>query len=117
MSDLVSLSVEAMLTGAAAALVLVPTQSGATPRSITRFRLPVWIAAPSEDEATRRALLLSYGVHPLAVPDPAPDWSEFARRFARDEGLAGRVALLVVGPSPANPGINHRVELIALEAG
>jgi len=114
MSDLVSLSVEAVLEGAAAALVLVPTQSGATPRSITRFRLPVWIAAPSENEATRRALLLSYGVHPLPVPEPAPDWSEFARRFAREQGLAGRIALLVVGPSPANPEVNHRVELIAL---
>jgi pyruvate kinase len=114
MSDLVSLSVEAVLEGAPAAVVLVPTQSGTTPRSITRFRLPVWIAAPSENAATRRELLLSYGVHPLGIPDPIPDWSDFARRFARDQGLEGRLALLVEGPSPANPRVNHRVELITL---
>lgn len=114
MSDLVSLSVEALLEGAPAALVLVPTQSGATPRSITRFRLPVWIVAPSENAATRRELLLSYGILPLETPDPTPDWAEFARRFARDQSLGGKLALLVQGPSPANPDINHRVELIAL---
>jgi len=115
MSDLVSLSVEAVLTGTTAALVLAPTQSGATPRSITRFHLPVWIAAPSESEAARRALLLSYGVHPLPAPaDPAPDWSAYARRFVREEDLSGRLVLLVVGPSRANPGVNHRVELIEL---
>jgi pyruvate kinase len=116
MSDLAALSVEALFAGTTAALVLAPTQSGATPRSITRFHLPVWIAAPSESEATRRALLLSYGVHPLPAPaDPAPDWSAYVRRLVREEGLSGRLAILVVGPSRANPGVNHRVELIELE--
>ncbi len=47
-ADLLSLSVEAVIAASSPAAVVVPTRSGATARAIARFRLPVWIAAPTE---------------------------------------------------------------------
>ena len=47
-ADLLSLSVEAVIAASSPAAVVVPTCSGATARAIARFRLPVWIAAPTD---------------------------------------------------------------------
>jgi len=112
--DLVSLSVETVLECEQAAVVLVPTRSGATPRSIARFRLPVWIAAFCADEAMCRQLQLSYGVHPLHAPEDASDWAVRCREWVRAEALAARLAVLIQGPSPRRPGANHRIDLIEL---
>ena len=45
--DLIALSVESTVQRVTPAAVFVPTLSGATARSIARFRLPVWITAIS----------------------------------------------------------------------
>ncbi len=112
--DLVSLSVEAVIEYAPAAAVIAPTLTGTTARAIARFRLPVWVAAASAEEATRRALLFTYGVEPVAVAEEPADWTDFARRWLRAAGLGGNLALLVQGPSAAHPTVNHRVEIIDL---
>lgn len=99
-------------TGAVA--VLVPTLSGATARSVARYRLPGWIVAVSPVEATCQRLLLTRGVwseHHLVRP---PDWNAYARAWARQHGLRGKAMLLTEGPSPANPRANHRLEILAL---
>jgi len=97
-----------------AAAVLVPTLSGATARSVTRFRLPVWIIGVSPHEMTCQHLLLSYGVWPEHEPQLPPDWNRYAAEWAKRQGLrAGRI-LLTEGPSPANPRANHRMEIIEL---
>jgi pyruvate kinase len=112
--DLISLSVETTLEIAPAAAVIVPTQSGATARSIARFRLPVWIAAVSSEGSTCQQLQFSYGVYPAYHPDPAEDWDAFSRQWVRSQGLAGNLAILIRGPSPAHPERNHRLEFIDL---
>jgi pyruvate kinase len=112
--DLISLSVETTLEIAPAAAVIVPTQSGATARSIARFRLPVWIAAVSSEESTCQQLQFSYGVYPVYHPDPAEDWDAFSRQWVHSQGLSGNLAILIRGPSPAHPERNHRLEFIDL---
>ena len=52
-ADLFALSVETLMECSSPAAVVVPTRSGATARSIGRFRLPVWIAAPTESRGDR----------------------------------------------------------------
>jgi pyruvate kinase len=114
-ADLLSLSVEAVMAASAPAAVVVPTRSGATARAITRFRLPVWIAAPTDGADVARHLQFSYGIEPLCVEQLAADWTTFARDWVRGEELQGSVALLVQGPSPGNPNANHRMEILNLE--
>ena len=114
--DLLSLGIEAVMGASKAAAVVVPTRSGTTARRISRFRLPVWIAAPSPDLQVCRRLLLSYGVEPIHLGDRQADWSAFARDWMRKEGVPGHLAILVTGPSEQDPGANSRMELLELEA-
>jgi pyruvate kinase len=113
-ADLLSLSVEAVMAASSPAAVVVPTCTGATARAITRFRLPVWIAAPTGSAHVMRHLQFSYGIEPLCVEQLAADWTTFARDWVRGEELQGSVALLVQGPSPGNPNANHRMEILNL---
>ena len=115
-ADLLSLSVEAVIAASSPAAVVVPTRSGATARAITRFRLPVWIAAPTDRESVMRHLQFSYGIEPVHL-FPLPDeWSAFARDWVHAQELPGSVALLIQGPSPANPLANHRLEILQLDS-
>jgi len=114
-ADLLSLSVEAVMAASAPAAVVVPTRSGATARAIARFRLPVWIAAPTDGQRVARQLQFSYGVEPVCTAALPADWSAFAQEWVQLEQLAGTVALLVEGPSPAHPQANHRLEILSLK--
>jgi pyruvate kinase len=100
----------------ACAAVLVPTESGATARFISRFKPPVWIAALSRDRAVCQGLAFSYGVHPVELAGEPKDWGTFARAWVRQRGLPGAVAMLVTGPSERHPEANHRLEFLRLDA-
>ena len=80
LSELIALSVESALERITPAAVFVPTRSGATARSIARFRPPVWIIAVSSQQATCQRLQFTFGVHPLFEPDHPEDWSNYVRR-------------------------------------
>ncbi len=112
--DLVALAVEDLCDDVTPATVLVPTVSGATARSVARFRLPVWVTAVSPSQSTCRELQLSYGilpVHEAAYPD---GWNEYARQWVKSQGLEGDIVVLVEGPSSRNREANHRMEIITL---
>ena len=98
------------------AAVLAPTASGYTARSLSRFRLPVWILAVSASEKTCRDLLFSYGVWSILEPDHSGDWTAQARDYAREFSLPGTHVIQTEGPSPKHPLANHRLEIIALDA-
>jgi pyruvate kinase len=113
-TDLISLSVDAALERMAPAAVFVPTRSGATARSLARFRPPVWIVAVSSQEATCQQLLLSYGVHPLYEPNHPDDWKTYVRGYLQANEMTGEFAVLTEGPSSKHPEANNRMELINL---
>jgi len=94
LTDLIALSVETTLEHISPAAVIVPTRSGASARSITRFRLPVWIAAVSSQETTCQRLQFSYGVYPVHEPDHPEDWRVYARDWLNSHGVSGNLALL-----------------------
>jgi pyruvate kinase len=113
-TDLIALTVNTAMEATNPAMLLVPTQSGATARNIGRFRHNVWIKAVSSSERTCRQLCFSYGVHPMfSAPMPA-DWNDFAAELAAALKMDGHFAILVEGPSPLHPETNHRMELIPL---
>jgi pyruvate kinase len=114
LTDLIALSVETTLEHISPAAVVVPTQSGATARSITRFRLPVWIAAVTPHEATRQHLQFSYGVSPVYEPNPPEDWNAYVREWLHAHEVEGNLAVLTEGPSARRPEANNRMEIIDL---
>ena len=114
LKDLIALSVEATLERISPATVFVPTLSGASARSITRFRLPVWIAGVSSRETTCQDLQFSYGVYPVHEPENPEDWKAYVREFLGSHGLDGNLVVLTEGPSAKHPEGNNRMEIIDL---
>jgi pyruvate kinase len=114
LADLVALSVASVVERVTPAAVVVPTRSGSTARNLSRFRLPVWVAAVSSEESTCAALQFSFGVWPVHQPDHPEDWSAFARAWVQDHDLAGDLAVVTEGPSRRHPDANNRMELIDL---
>jgi pyruvate kinase len=113
--DMIALSIETALERVAPAVVLVPTRSGASARSITRFRLPVWIAAVCTRKEVCQGLQFSYGVYPAYEPDPPDDWNAYAGNWLQTHGIDGKRVILTQGPSKRHPEANHRIEFIELE--
>jgi pyruvate kinase len=114
LAHLIAIGVEACLEYVSPAVVFVPTQSGATARSIARFRSPVWTIAVSSQQATCQQLQFSSGVYPLHALDQPEQWTDYIRQWVRDRGIEGKVAVLTEGPSSKHPEANHRMEIIEL---
>jgi pyruvate kinase len=113
-SHLIAIAVEASLEYASPAAVFAPTHSGTTPRSLSFFRMPVWIVAVSSYEQTCQNLVFSFGVHPVHEPDHPEDWNTYIKKWIESHGLTGDLAILTEGPSSKHPGANHRMEIIEL---
>jgi pyruvate kinase len=114
LEDLIALSVETTLERITPPTVIVPTRSGATARSITRFRLPVWITAFSRYEKTCQDLMFSYGVLAICEPEHPDDWKPWARNWLQTMGEVGNLVVLTEGPSKKHPNRNNRMEILDL---
>jgi pyruvate kinase len=97
-------------------MLLVPTRSGTTARTISRCKPPVWIIAPSCDPATCQRLAFSYGVHPVDLAEEPDDWREWMAHWLCENGSTAERVMLVAGPSLRNPKANQRIELMRLDA-
>ena len=113
-ADLIASSVENTLNQITPATVIVPTRSGATARSICRFKLPVWITAVSSLAKTCQDLMFSYGVCPVHEPDHPENWKFWARKWLQDQKVSGNMVVLTEGPSVKHPESNNRMEIISL---
>ncbi len=114
--DLVSMSVKTAVLKARPLAVIVPTRTGASARSVARYRLPVWIAAISPLECTCQHLMFSYGVFPVYYQDHPRDWTPYVRSFLSSHQLAGDIVILTEGPSVEHPSTAHRMEIIDIQA-
>jgi pyruvate kinase len=112
--DLLVLGVEAILKHTRPSALIVPTHSGATARSMARFKLPIWITAISSLKETCQQLLFSYGVCPVHEPDHPYDWRTFIGNWLSSHALPVDFAVLTEGPSSRYPHANYRIELIDL---
>ncbi len=116
--DYIAVSIENLLEKLdSPAAVLTPTASGYTARSLTRFRLPVWILAVSPSHKTCQELQFSYGVWAIEEMNHPGDWTEFANTFAQQYDLKGKCILQTEGPSPDHPNTNNKIEFITLQQG
>jgi len=113
-AHLIAVAVEASIQYASPAAVFVPTHSGATARSLSLFRMPVWIAAMSAYERTCQSLVFSYGVHPVFKADHPDNWNAFVRGWLERHEVTGDMAILTEGPSTRHPEAHNRMEIIDL---
>ena len=114
--DLIASSIENIFANIdSPAGVLAPTSSGYMARSLTRYRLPVWIFAISTSLKTCRDLMFSYGVYPILEENGSEDWVARAKRYVKTHELKGSCLIKAEGPSPAHPDMNHKMEIIELQ--
>ena len=113
--DLIAISIENIFSRVDyPAGVFASTSSGYMARSLTRFRLPVWIFAISTSLKTCRDLMFSYGVYPMLEESQPKDWIASARDYVKTHGLKGTCFIRAEGPSPEHPEISHKMEIIEL---
>jgi pyruvate kinase len=112
--DVISLTVYFAVEALRPDVVCTPSDSGGTPRRITRFRLPVPIVAFSDSAKACQELQFSYGVEPVHLPERPVSWSRFIWQWAQQETGTARRVLLTQGTSVQQPGGRTRVEVIHL---
>jgi pyruvate kinase len=113
--NLVAASVNNIVDRTDTAAVFCPTDSGATARNITRFRLPCWIFSPSTSKKTCGDLLFSFGVWPVYREDKPVRWNRDVMEYVNRFGLSGDVAIVTEGPSSEHPDMDHRLEILKLD--
>jgi pyruvate kinase len=113
-TDLITLSVSTIVRNVSPDWVFVPTRSGATARSLTRYRLPVWIIAVSSHTETCQGLQFSYGVQPVCEADHPDDWNAYIKEWLKKNKLKGQFVILTEGPSVKRPDANNRMEILDL---
>ncbi|MDM8000457.1 MAG: pyruvate kinase [Dehalococcoidia bacterium] len=102
-----------------AAAVVAFTMSGSTARRVAKYRpgIPILAATPSPRQ--RRRLLLSWGVFPYEVPEPATVHDLFAEgvRLCLETGTARRGDLIVItaGLPIAVPGTTNLLKVERVE--
>ena len=112
--DLIASSVETTIDRITPATVIVPTHSGATARSIARFKLPVWITAVSSQKKTIQDLMFSYGIWPVHEPEHPEDWKSWTKNCLQTYEIKEDLVVLTEGPSSRHPNRNNRMEIIDL---
>ena len=113
-AHLIAVAVEASIRYASPAAVFVPTNSGATARSLALFRMPVWVAAISSRQQTCQDLVFSCGVYPVFEPDHPADWDAYVRGWLERHEVTGDLVILTEGPSTRHPEAHNRMEIIDL---
>jgi pyruvate kinase len=111
---LIAIAVEASLEYSSPAAVFVPTHSGATARSLSIFRFPVWIIGLSSSQKTCQGLVFSSGVYPVLSQEHPEDYTPFVRTWLKEHEIQGDIAVLTEGPSSRHPETNNRMEIIEL---
>lgn len=115
LSGLIALGVAAVVDRVSPAAIFAPTKSGATARSLTRFRFPIWIVAVSTHLSTCQRLQFSYGVQPQCEVEEPEDWKSYARTWWENQLISGAFVVVIEGPSTKYPEGNHRMEIIDLD--
>ncbi len=112
--DLLAVSVKNAVEHCQPAAIFVPTRSGASARSMSRFKLPVWIVAISPLQTTCRRLHFSYGVIPQHVDEDPDDWRSYTGDWLTRNDIDGKLVVLTQGPSAKHPETNNRMEIVDL---
>ncbi len=96
-------------------LVVSPTESGATPRRLSSFKLPCWIVAFSEHARTCQQLCFSSGVYPVQLQTGDHHWRGEVTGWCIDRGIHAGKVVMTHGASRHNPRASTFIEIFELE--
>lgn len=113
--ELIARSIASVLNTTNAAAIGVLPGAEFSVAGLARLRMPVWVVAFSSSTEQRRRMAIFGGVAPFAPPAAIDDRAAAVRRWIRSEGLAGRVAVLIHGPSSGEGLHNIRIELMDVD--
>jgi pyruvate kinase len=115
--DVISLNVIETMRALKVRFILTPTDSGSTPRRISRFKPDCWILAFSRYERTQKFLTLSYGVFPFLMKNKIDSWHEKIVKFIEDRKLAkkGDKMIITEGVSSAQAGGTDSLRIISID--
>ena len=99
--DFISFSVVEAVRALDVRCIVAPTQSGGTPRRISRFKPDCWILALSRNEETHRFLNLSYGVFPVLLENNVPHSSDEIMKFISESELVKGDGEIIVAEDTA----------------
>ncbi len=98
-----------------ASAIITVTTSGATPRLISRFRPETPIIACVMEDAIRRQLSLTWGVHPIIMPfvRSTDEMIEGSVEVAKREGLIqdGEIAVVTAGVPAGIAGTTNMIKV------
>ncbi|MCY2955195.1 MAG: pyruvate kinase [Planctomycetota bacterium] len=113
LSSAVAAGVWEMVQEIKAKLVVLWSHSGATARVFSKFRFSVPVVAFTNEERTRRQMILHYGVipRPMSPPDSMKELIAKVDAAVRDQGFASESdrIVIVAGPSMGVPGTANQV--------
>jgi len=114
--DVVSLNVFEAMRALSVRFILTPTNTGNTPRRISRFKPDCWILAFSKFERTHRFLALSYGVYPFLIENKVDSWHDLVMKLMKDArlGKRGDKVILTEGLSSGQAGGTDSLRIITL---
>jgi len=115
-SDLISLNIYMTQKTLNPQMIFVPSYSGQTARRVTRFRLPIWVIAVSENVTACKRLQFSYGVFPILLSEPVADWQEFVRERIEQFGGKGDRVLLAQGAGTLGMPDMSRIDVIGIDS-
>ena len=113
--EIVALSVLTVVEKLKPDYIVTPTESGATARSVSKFRLKPWILALSPIETTARRLLFSSGVAPYVIKPNDTSWESTVREVMTEIDPTATMVLLTQGSQGRVSGDTNRIDIIKLK--
>ncbi len=114
-SDTISYNVQQSVYHLKALCVAVHTITGHIARMISRFKLPVWINAMTEDVSVYQSLHFSFGIHPILVSQLPESWNQYIKEtISPNHEDNSSIVILVEGPTKNAPLSSHKMEIIDL---
>ncbi|MBM4349329.1 MAG: pyruvate kinase [Deltaproteobacteria bacterium] len=102
-----------------ATVIVTPTESGSTPRWVSRLRPKQPILALSRHLSTVRRLNLCWGVHPVLVTEwkDTDDMLERSKRMPKELGIAseGDRVIIIAGVPISIPGTTNLIKVEVVE--
>ena len=113
--DVIALNVIDAMQSLPICCILTPTQTGKTPRCISRFKPDCWILSFTRHATTHQFLALSYGVHSFLM-NPDKPWHEAIMTFIQEAGLAqpGDNVIVTEGISTGQTGWTNSLKILSL---
>ena len=113
--EVVSVSVLSAVERLKPDYIVTPTESGATARSIAKFRPDPRIIALSPFESTARRLLFTAGVDPYVIKPHQASWETKTREVIGEIDPDAQLVLLTQGSHGRQSGDTNRIDILKLK--